>query len=87
MSVPDRLDLARTHVSRVQAAHVARRRKAAIAQAAVPAILQGLLASMMTTVRLCDRCMAEHFQPQPERRGRDCLIVKCECWCTTRRDQ
>lgn len=84
MSVPDRLDLTRTHVSRVQAEHTKRRRKAEMAQAAVPAILQGLLSSMLTTVRLCDRCLAEHFQPQPERRNRDCLIVKCECWCQER---
>lgn len=54
---------------------------------AVPAILEGLLASMMHTVRICGRCWSDHFQPQPSLPHRDCLVVKCECWCTTRRDQ
>lgn len=87
MSVPDRLDLTRIeqHAGRVQAERTKRLTKAETVREAVPAILTALLASMIHTVRICDRCLAEHFQPQPERRNRDCLIVRCECWCTTRR--
>ena len=45
------------------------------------------VALAMTGVELCDRCRDEHFRPYPERPDRDCLIVNCQCWCTTRRDQ
>lgn len=54
---------------------------------AVPAILTALLRSLMHTVRICDLCWEDHFQPKPIRASRDCLNVRCECWCTTRRDQ
>ena len=37
-------------------------------------------------VRLCRRCEDEHFLPYPENPNRDCLIVECQCWCTTRRN-
>lgn len=36
---------------------------------------------------LCWWCEEHHFRPYPEQPGRDCLNVRCGCWCTTRRGQ
>lgn len=73
-------------VARIIVARERRAAEAALAQEAVPAILDALLDnlqhSLMHTVRICDLCWEDHFQPKPSNPSRDCLNVRCECWCT-----
>lgn len=74
-------------VARIITERAKRDNDAEMVQEAVPVILKALLRSLMHTVRICDLCWEDHFQPKPIMATRDCLNVRCECWCTTRRDQ
>lgn len=74
-------------VARILTERAKRDNDAEMIQEALPVILKALLRSLMHTVRICDACWTDHFQPKPGLPHRDCLNVRCECWCTTRRDQ